>query len=159
MKVFGSFITLSAVTVTQCHAFSNPVSIRNSISLCQQRQQVSGALYATSKENANSNSNNQKARTCVRNFLTQRSIQSFMFLLNEMRDPHTNAWMEDFLESKNLLSYHGSAALDLDRFCEWDSVFNELLDKPADFVVVEIKAKGQGRGLSEHNPYRMKEVS
>jgi len=76
-----------------------------------------------------------------------------------MRDPHTNAWMEDFLESKNLLSYHGSAALDLDRFCEWDSVFNELLDKPADFVVVEIKAKGQGRGLSEHNPYRMKEVS
>ena len=37
-----------------------------------------------------------KARTDVRNFLTQRSLQSFIFLLLETRDPHTVTWMEEF---------------------------------------------------------------
>jgi hypothetical protein len=35
-----------------------------------------------------------KARTDVRNFLTQRAIQSFVYLLNQCRDPHTVNWME-----------------------------------------------------------------
>lgn len=34
------------------------------------------------------------ARTCVRNFLTQRAIQSFTFLLEDCRDPHTVRWLE-----------------------------------------------------------------
>jgi hypothetical protein len=34
------------------------------------------------------------ARTCVRTFLTQRAIQSFMFLLDSCRDPHTVKWFE-----------------------------------------------------------------
>jgi hypothetical protein len=34
------------------------------------------------------------ARTCVRNFLTQRAIQSFTFLLESCRDPHTVRWLE-----------------------------------------------------------------
>ncbi len=34
------------------------------------------------------------ARTCVRTFLTQRAIQSFMFLLESCRDPHTVTWFE-----------------------------------------------------------------
>jgi hypothetical protein len=33
-----------------------------------------------------------KARTCVRNFMTQRAIQSFMFLCETCRDPHTVKW-------------------------------------------------------------------
>ena len=33
-------------------------------------------------------------RTDVRNFLTQRSIQSFFFLLSQCRDPHTITWVE-----------------------------------------------------------------
>ena len=37
---------------------------------------------------------NNKARTDVRNFLTQRSIQSFVFLLGQVRDEHTARWME-----------------------------------------------------------------
>lgn len=35
-----------------------------------------------------------QARTDVRNFLTQRAIQSFMFLLHSCRDPHTVRWLE-----------------------------------------------------------------
>jgi hypothetical protein len=35
-----------------------------------------------------------KARTDVRSFLTQRAIQSFVYLLNKCRDPHTVNWME-----------------------------------------------------------------
>lgn len=35
-----------------------------------------------------------KIRTDVNNFLTQRAIQSFIFLLVECRDPHTVRWME-----------------------------------------------------------------
>ena len=34
------------------------------------------------------------ARTCVRNFLTQRAVQSFTFLLETCRDPHTVRWLE-----------------------------------------------------------------
>ena len=33
-------------------------------------------------------------RTDVNNFLTQRAIQSFIFLLEQCRDPHTVRWME-----------------------------------------------------------------
>jgi hypothetical protein len=112
-----------------------------------------------SNDDPKGENNSMQTRTCVLNFLTQRSLQSFMFLLKEMKDPHTNVWLENFLGSQNLLSYHGSAALDLDRFREWDSVFNELIDKPQDSVIVEIKARGRGRGLSKNNPYRMQEVS
>ena len=35
-----------------------------------------------------------KARTDVRNLLTQRAVQSFIFLLNSCRDPHTVRWLE-----------------------------------------------------------------
>lgn len=35
-----------------------------------------------------------KSRTDIRNFLTQRSIQSFAFLLNQCREEHTVRWLE-----------------------------------------------------------------
>lgn len=35
-----------------------------------------------------------KARTDIRNFLTQRSIQSFVFLLNQCHEEHTVRWLE-----------------------------------------------------------------
>ena len=35
-----------------------------------------------------------RARTCVRHLLTQRAIQSFMYLLLSCRDPHTVQWLQ-----------------------------------------------------------------
>ena len=49
----------------------------------------------------------QNSRIDVRNLLTQRSFQSFMFLCEECRDPHSGRWIEEFLGTKNLLQYHG----------------------------------------------------
>ena len=43
-----------------------------------------------------------KARTDVKNFLTQRSIQSFIYLLDQCRDPHTVAWVEVSYLSVNM---------------------------------------------------------
>ncbi len=82
-----------------------------------------------------------------------------MLLLKQVRDPHTGTWIENFLGSKNLLSYHGTGAICADTFPTWDSVFTQMLDKDPDVVVVEISATSGGRGLSKNNPYREKEVS
>lgn len=43
-----------------------------------------------------------KARTCFRQFLSQRSLQSFMFLLISCRDPHTANWLKESLNAQNL---------------------------------------------------------
>ena len=107
------------------------------------------AIYA--KASNEKHSDNQGARTCVNNFLTQRSFQCFMFLLKEMHDPHTNSWIEDFLSSNSLLSYHGSGAFDLEQFPFWDSPFAELIKKEPDVVHVELKAKGQDRKSRNKN--------
>eukprot|EP00751_Fragilariopsis_kerguelensis_P034694 CAMPEP_0170970008 /NCGR_PEP_ID=MMETSP0735-20130129/44321_1 /TAXON_ID=186038 /ORGANISM="Fragilariopsis kerguelensis, Strain L26-C5" /LENGTH=98 /DNA_ID=CAMNT_0011389593 /DNA_START=1 /DNA_END=293 /DNA_ORIENTATION=- len=37
------------------------------------------------------------ARTDIRNLLTQRSIQQFMKLCEECRDPHTVAWLNAYV--------------------------------------------------------------
>jgi len=70
------------------------------------------------------------ARTCVKSFLTQRAIQSFMFLLEECRDPHSGKWVEDFLGLSNLLEYHGTGAFDIDRFPIWEMVLLEMMEMP-----------------------------
>ena len=67
--------------------------------------------------------------------------------------------MESYLSTPKLLEYHGTGALDLSRFPYWDSVFVELVRKEREVCVVEIKRRGEGRGLSENNPFREVEVS
>eukprot|EP00551_Chaetoceros_affinis_P007280 CAMPEP_0203674620 /NCGR_PEP_ID=MMETSP0090-20130426/16791_1 /ASSEMBLY_ACC=CAM_ASM_001088 /TAXON_ID=426623 /ORGANISM="Chaetoceros affinis, Strain CCMP159" /LENGTH=367 /DNA_ID=CAMNT_0050540557 /DNA_START=268 /DNA_END=1371 /DNA_ORIENTATION=+ len=89
--------------------------------------------------------------------MTQRTIQTFMLLLKQIRDPHTGTWIEHFLDAKNLLSYHGTGAICIDSFPTWDSVFKQMMEKDPDVVVVEIRATSAGRGLSKNNPYREKE--
>jgi hypothetical protein len=70
------------------------------------------------------------ARTCVKSFLTQRAIQSFMFLLEECRDPHSGKWIQEFLGLQNLLEYHGTGAFDIDRFPQWEAVLLDMMEKP-----------------------------
>lgn len=93
-------------------------------------------------------------RTCVRNFLTQRSIQSFMFLAEQVRDPHTADWIERLLGQADLLNFHGTGALNFERFPAWDSFFKELIQQPKTTIIVQAKRRGRGHGgWSKNNPY------
>lgn len=167
MKIskFIACITLSKVIHSNAFvpSSSNPSFVQYNIHSVSDQTKIHprvaplGAKKRSSNDGPKGDNSVMQARMCVRNFLTQRSLQSFMFLLKEMKDPHTNSWIENFLGSKNLLSYHGSGALNLIRFRDWDSVFKEMINEPEDSVIVEIKARGEGRGLSKNNPYRMQE--
>lgn len=116
----------------------------NAFVTCEtKRRHCSPSLFATSGDQQ------FDARTCPKNFLTQRSIQSFAFLLKQIGDPHTVKWIEDFLECKGaLLSYHGLGAFDLKRFSHWDCVFNELLNAPNDTLVVQIQKRKSARSIN-----------
>mmetsp|Transcript_14584 Transcript_14584/g.24788 ORF Transcript_14584/g.24788 Transcript_14584/m.24788 type:complete len:456 (+) Transcript_14584:168-1535(+) len=112
----------------------------------------------------------------LRSFLTQRCIQSFMFLLASTRDLHTVSWLDNFTQpitinlydwdiddeakpgaedtfrendkrlGSKLLNYHGLSALNTTRFPTWDSFFTELLEQP-DTVLMISTPKDVGRRL------------
>jgi hypothetical protein len=96
------------------------------------------------------------SRTDVRNLLTQRSIQSFMHLLEMVRDPHSAKWIqEDFLQTGNLLDFHGTGAGFIERFGgTWDGALLEMTQKPKDQIIISAKRRGRGHGgWSKNNPY------
>jgi hypothetical protein len=95
------------------------------------------------------------ARVDVRNLLTQRAIQSFMFLLTTVRDPHSVKWIEDFLDTQNQLDFHGTGAGYLERFGgSWDAPLLAMAQEPKNVIIVRAKRSGAGhRGWSRNNPY------
>lgn len=95
----------------------------------------------------------QNSRIDVRNLLSQRAIQSFMFLCEECRDPHSGKWIEEFLGTPNLLNYHGTGASFVTGL-DWDRPFLEMLEQPKDVMTVSCKRRGRGvGGWSKNNPY------
>jgi len=52
------------------------------------------SLSSSPDDNSSGSDSFLKARTDIRNFLTQRSIQSFVYLLNQCREEHTVRWLE-----------------------------------------------------------------
>ena len=122
-----------------CHAFTvsfyfTDASARNSLYMSR----VTTAVDDGNSNSGDSNSRKDRAtsmarndaRTCVKGFLTQRAIQSFMFLLEECRDPHSGKWIEDFLGLTNLGNYHGTGAFDIDRFPSWQMVLVKMMEMP-----------------------------
>lgn len=94
------------------------------------------------------------ARLCPKLLLTQRAIQSFIYLLEECRDPHSGRWIEDFLGTSNLGNYHGSGAINVTRHPEWDSALRDMMGQPNDVMIVSAKRRGRGHGgWSKNNPY------
>jgi len=96
------------------------------------------------------------ARTDIRNLLTQRSIQSFLRLCEECRDPHSAKWIQqDFLKAGNLIDYHGTGA----KFLEdcggfWEVPLLSLISQPKVQIIVSSKRRGRGHGgWSKNNPY------
>mmetsp|Transcript_6410 Transcript_6410/g.10417 ORF Transcript_6410/g.10417 Transcript_6410/m.10417 type:complete len:448 (-) Transcript_6410:2415-3758(-) len=112
----------------------------------------------------------------VRSFLTQRCIQSFMYLLASTRDLHTVWWLDNFTQpitinlydwdideeakpgaedtfrendkrlGSKLLNYHGLSALNTTKFPTWDCFFTKLLEQP-DTVLLISTPKDVGRRL------------
>jgi hypothetical protein len=93
-------------------------------------------------------------RTDLRNFLTQRALQSFIRLCMECRDPHTVKWLEDFGGWKNLENFHGTGALNITKFPSWSAVLMDIMKEKEDVVVVSARRRGRGNGgWSNNNPY------
>ena len=95
-------------------------------------------------------------RTDIRNLLTQRSIQSFMCLLEHCRDPHSAKWIQqDFLNTGNLIDYHGTGAAFIESFGgTWDASLLQMIQQPKDRIIISAKRRGRGHGgWSKHNPY------
>lgn len=94
-----------------------------------------------------------KARMDLRNFLTQRSIQSFVYLLNQCREEHTVRWLEKKLDFKKIDSFHGTGAFNVTLFPEWDSLFLELANQDAEKVIIEVQQKRTHRGWAHQASY------
>ncbi|CAJ1953706.1 unnamed protein product [Cylindrotheca closterium] len=97
-----------------------------------------------------------KERTDIRNLLTQRSLQSFVFLLNSVRDVHTAKWLEKVFDFKNLDNFHGTGALNITKYPGWDSPFLELITMDSEVVVVETSptaSQNRRRGWSNKAGY------
>jgi len=112
--------------------------------------------YMSDGNSENTQPDHLSNRTCIKNLLTQRSVQTFLFLLSQCRDPHTVKWIEEFGNTKNLLSYHGTAAM-TEKFSHWDDFFNDIIEKPVDVIQVQAPNNGRPSGISANNPYREKE--
>ena len=94
------------------------------------------------------------ARLCPKLLLTQCAMQSFVYLLEECRDPHSVKWIEDFLGTKNLGDYHGTGAINVARHRTWDSVLYDMMNQPNTRMIVSAKRRGRGHGgWSKHNPH------
>lgn len=119
---------------------------------------------ALKSSGSDSTDNKLSARTCIKNFLTQRSIQSFMFLQNELHDVNTINWLEEFSNTTNLLRFHGSGAFDMKRFPSWETIFVEMMAMPVTQLEIEVEVKGfpgGSFGLTKNrkkNPYLTKKV-
>ncbi|KAL3756666.1 hypothetical protein ACHAWU_002569 [Discostella pseudostelligera] len=120
-------------------------------------------VASSSTDNDGGNASSSEATSAqaqdIRLFLTQRTIQSFMFLLASTRDLHTVAWLDRFVQpitinnywnedvahkpgagdtfrendkrlGSKLLNYHGLSALNTTMFPAWDTFFTSLLEQP-----------------------------
>lgn len=93
-------------------------------------------------------------RTCILHFLTQRSLQSFMFLLNDLRDPHTSDWIERFLGANRLIEYHGTGAFNQTQFETWDQYFLDMMKLPKERIIIQARGRYSGHGGgSKNNPF------
>lgn len=108
----------------------------------------------TTQRTARLSAHRNTARTDVRNLLTQRAFQSFIDVLHNCRDNATVKWLEQTYGFQNLERYRGTAGIDLERFSSWDAIFIDMLDRPADVIVISAKRRGRGHGgWSKDNPF------
>ena len=130
-----SFLVLSSYAST-CHSFSQRSLVMPTI-----RKQSS--LQSSKDNEAMSHLN---ARTCIKNFLTQRSVQSFLFLQEQCHDTHKVDWVEKFTNTSKLLHFHGTGGFNLQRYDKWYRFFLDMMETPPEKVLITVTKKGGGGG-------------
>lgn len=127
------------------------VEVDESVELQRSQQKLQRQKPQLSYEEMVAHNN---ARLCPKLLLTQRAIQSFIYLLEECRDPHSGKWIEDFLDTPNLINYHGTGAFNITRHPSWDAVLYDMMDQENTKIIVSAKRRGRGHGgWSTNNPY------
>lgn len=116
----------------------------------QIKSKLSAHFSSNSAEN-DAEAHNTK-RTCIKHFLTQRAIQSFMFTMKECGNPAT-PWFEDFSNSKRILDYHGTALFDINRFSDPNAILIDLCQQPKQTIIVEIPTRFSLNRRNSKNPY------
>lgn len=101
-------------------------------------------------------SNNNLEGTEIKNFLTQRALQTAIFQLADLgRDEITANWIEGWAGHEGIRRYHGLNGLKL----HWRDYLSKLTAAPPETVVVEFKRRGAGvGGWSKDNPYLQNHV-
>lgn len=106
-------LLLVATVAIGSTAFVIPKTVYSSVSVSGRNNNNAAAAIVVCKLSSSSDNSNDgsgsggssgssgdawvlrnKDRTDIRNFLTQRSIQSFVYLLNQCREEHTVRWLE-----------------------------------------------------------------
>jgi len=189
------FLSASLWFAVRCSAFHLPCTRQSTVSLpsspraffsggrCPHRQLGAATDSAGDTEALDSNRNDDddmpEAAQDLRLFVTQRCIQSFMYLLATCtHDLHTVGWLNDFIQpitinnywdededlkpgsedsfrendkrlGSKLLNYHGLSALNTTLFPTWDSFFTILLEQPDAVIMIKTPADVGRRVYSE----------
>ena len=84
----------------------------------------------------------------LNNFLTQRAVQTLLFLLRTGRDEVTANWLHRFLNHTGMEHFHGTRGLKV----PWDDYVAQLLTADTEEIVASLR-KHSGHRLSPGNPY------
>ena len=101
---------------------------------------------------APSSSDEAQQTLLLENFLTQRSVQTLLFLLRTGRDEVTANWVHRFLGHQGMEQFHGTRGLKV----SWDEYVIRLLTADTEEIVVSLRKQSR-RGLSPGNPYAPKD--
>ena len=143
---------VQAFSTSSSRSSSSCTTTSRSLTFCKRRFSRT-ALHATNNDK-NQQQQQQQQRTCIKQFLTQRTIQTFMLLCSECRDPHTVQYLDDFGGTRDLLQFHGTGGLNITLFPQWDSYLSNLIDQNKERITIQVKRRGAGTGgWSKNNPY------
>lgn len=121
-------------------------TVGDGFSASQMRARRFGAPLPYSFHDHEGDSPQLRARTCPRNLLTQRAVQSLIFLLLNCRDPHTAQWLQSTLNVENMEHFHGTGLFNLTTFPTWDSTLKRLLTKPKTTIEITKISRPAGGG-------------
>lgn len=116
-RIFALHITFWILSLPTSSAFYSPRELRCALpSTISSHEPLQHFKFAMASDNSISGDDNDNKRTeddemlststqDVRSFVTQRCIQSFMFLLASTRDLHTVWWLDNFTQPITINMY------------------------------------------------------